>query len=245
MSRQNLTQGGLNPWVAHGCLDGAMALRPMDAALRPRLPRRNALALHLNKLAGLAVAARARLCRDPIRASRAGAGRWRGLALLRLYVSDHPEASSDGDLARLDALDHVWMIKSPPPPHSPAVRSLVQDAPSAVAEPLDAAGLARTLPERLHEERLDDRLLSFFTQDPPHNRHVVLRDKELLRHAPGMAHCCAPANPCCRMKRRFGATCWMHGVFAAQLTIGNTSFHKLFRSRATLTTSRARAVCAC
>ena len=24
------------------------------------------------------------------------------------------------------------------------------------------------------------------------------------------------------------ATCWMHGVFAAQLTIGNTSFHKLF-----------------
>ena len=24
------------------------------------------------------------------------------------------------------------------------------------------------------------------------------------------------------------ATCWMHGVFAAQLTIGNTTFHKLF-----------------
>ena len=24
------------------------------------------------------------------------------------------------------------------------------------------------------------------------------------------------------------ATCWMHGVFGAQLTIGNTSFHKLF-----------------
>jgi cellobiose phosphorylase len=24
------------------------------------------------------------------------------------------------------------------------------------------------------------------------------------------------------------ATCWMHGVFAAQLTLGNTSFHKLF-----------------
>jgi hypothetical protein len=24
------------------------------------------------------------------------------------------------------------------------------------------------------------------------------------------------------------ATCWMHGVFATLLTIGNTSFHKLF-----------------
>ena len=24
------------------------------------------------------------------------------------------------------------------------------------------------------------------------------------------------------------ATAWMHGVFGAQLTIGNTSFHKLF-----------------
>jgi len=63
--------------------------------------------------------------------------------------------------------------------------------------------------------------------DGPCNRHAVLRDKDRL------------------MKRRHGtilrtgqsllpddallsATCWMHGVFAAQLSIGNSAFHKLF-----------------
>ena len=60
-----------------------------------------------------------------------------------------------------------------------------------------------------------------------HNRHVVLRDKErvvarrhgtILRTGQGML---LDETTLC-------ATCWMHGVFAAQLTIGNTSFHKLF-----------------
>ena len=60
-----------------------------------------------------------------------------------------------------------------------------------------------------------------------HNRHVVLRAKEqmvprrhgtLLRSGQGML---LDETTLC-------ATCWMHGVFAAQLTIGNTSFHKLF-----------------
>ena len=90
-----------------------------------------------------------------------------------------------------------------------------------------AQSLAQLYPERLHEERAGRRLLSFFTPDPPHNRHVVLRDKERLvtrRHGTllrsGQSMLPDEATLC--------ATCWMHGVFAAQLTIGNTSFHKLF-----------------
>ena len=38
----------------------------------------------------------------------------------------------------------------------------------------------------------------------------------------------AAATRCCRTRRSLCATAWMHGVFGAQLTIGNTSFHKLF-----------------
>ncbi len=87
--------------------------------------------------------------------------------------------------------------------------------------------IAQLYPERMHEESRDGTLLSFFTPDGPHNRHVVLAAKER------------------QMRRRHGAilrggasmlpddaalslTCWMHGVFAAQLTIGNTALHKLF-----------------
>ena len=230
MSRQNLTQGGLNPWVAHGCLDGASGFATDGMQLfGPAFRDGNAFGFAFgtslpdsrlqHELACAAI-------QSAPAAMAPGAGAaWR---FFGLYVSDHPEASSDGDLARLDALDHVWDDKEPAAAAlAPPVRSFVQDAPSAVAEPLDAAGLARLYPERLHEERLDDRLLSFFTQDPPHNRHVVLRDKELLvtrRHGTllrsGQSMLPDEATLC--------ATCWMHGVFAAQLTIGNTSFHKLF-----------------
>ena len=70
-------------------------------------------------------------------------------------------------------------------------------------------------------------LLSFFVPDGPHNRHVVLAAKERIvarRHGTllrsGQAMLPDETTLC--------ATCWMHGVFGAQLTIGNTSLHKLF-----------------
>ena len=43
--------------------------------------------------------------------------------------------------------------------------------------------------------------------------------------------------------RTLCATHWMHGVFAAQLTIGNTSFHKLFSVSRDPYNSRGRAAC--
>jgi len=121
----------------------------------------------------------------------------------------------------------------------------VQDAPSAVAEPLDAAGLARLYPNGSTRSGWTTGLLSFFTQDPPQQRHVVLRDKELLVHAPAW-HIAALRPSMLPDEATLCATCWMHGVFAAQLTIGKHILPQaFFRSRATLTTSRARAVCAC
>ena len=106
-------------------------------------------------------------------------------------------------------------------------RSLLHDAPVAVADPLDKQATRERYPRREHVERADGRQLSFFTPAKSHSRHVVLRDKErlvarrhgaLLRSGDGML----PAEDL------LCATCWMHGVFGAQLTIGNTSFHKLF-----------------
>ena len=228
MSRQNLPQGGRNPWVVHGCLDGASgfatdgmqlfgpAFRDRDAfgfAFGTSLPSERLQ----HELACAAIQS------SPARLPPGARAAWR---FFGLYDQDHAEASNDRDLARIDAVawhdqDRTDIALAAP------VRSLVQDAPSAVAEPIDVDGLAQRYPDRLHEERADENLLSFFTPDPPHNRHVVLRDKERLvtrRHGTllrsGQAMLPDEATLC--------ATCWMHGVFAAQLTIGNTSFHKLF-----------------
>lgn len=59
------------------------------------------------------------------------------------------------------------------------------------------------------------------------NRHVVLREKELLvarRHGAIVRS----GENMLLDDATLAATCWMQGIFAAQLTIGNTSFHKLF-----------------
>ncbi|MDQ6701900.1 MAG: cellobiose phosphorylase [Pseudomonadota bacterium] len=228
MSRQNLPQGGRNPWVVHGCLDGASgfatdgmqlfgpAFRDNDGlgfAFGASLPSER----FQHELACVAIQSAPLTLSPGSRAARRFFG---------LYDQNHHEASNDSDLARLDTVtwhdrDRADIALAAP------VRGLVQDAPSAAAEPIDVDGLAQRYPDRLHEERAEENLLSFFTPDPPHNRHVVLRDKERLvtrRHGTllrsGQAMLPDEATLC--------ATCWMHGVFAAQLTIGNTSFHKLF-----------------
>jgi cellobiose phosphorylase len=106
-------------------------------------------------------------------------------------------------------------------------RSLTQDAAPLASHAMSEDELGKRYPTRLHEERIDGRLLSFFVPDGAHNRHVVLAAKEAIvarRHGAilrsGQSMLPDESTLC--------ATCWMHGVFAAQLTIGNTSLHKLF-----------------
>lgn len=228
MSRQNLAQDGCHPWVAHGCFEGAAGFAT-DALqlLGPRYRDANGIepAIDLpNERLQCEVACpmiQSRLV-DLEPGARAA---W---TFFGLFEPDHAEPSSDADLSRVE---HTRAALDDFPPGEVAlsepVRSVVQDAPPIVADPLDEAAIGERYPERTHEERANGRLLSFFMPDGAHNRHVVLGDKErmvarrhgtILRTGQGML---PDETTLC-------ATCWMHGVFAAQLTIGNTSFHKLF-----------------
>ena len=228
MSRQNLAQHGRHPWVVHGCLDGATgfatdAMQLFGPAYRDASALRLALGNALpnrrlqHEVACVAIQSRSVTLQPGAAASR---------RFFALYEADHPSASGDGDLAKLSTVE--W-----PSDDARAVatyrtrRDVVQDAPALRVKTLDADALAKRYPDRFLEETKRGRLLSFFAPDPPHNRHVVLRTKERLvtrRHGAllrsGSAMLPDESTLC--------ATCWMHGVFAAQLTIGNTSFHKLF-----------------
>jgi cellobiose phosphorylase len=155
-------------------------------------------------------------------------GRQAAWTFFGLFEPDHAAASSDADLSKIDLAQQALDDFAPGPvTRCEPVRSLLQDAAPVAAEALEEATLAERYPERAHEERMGDGLMSFFTPDGSHNRHVVLRDKEravarrhgtILRSGQGML---LDATTLC-------ATCWMHGVFATLLTIGNTAFHKLF-----------------
>ena len=105
-------------------------------------------------------------------------------------------------------------------------RSVLHDAPAAVADALDKRATGERYRRRVHVERTNGQDLPSYPEKSL-NRHVVLRDKErllarrhgaLVRSGRGMLV----------DEDTLAATCWMHGVFAAQLTIGNTSLHKLF-----------------
>lgn len=227
MNRQNLAQNGRHPWVAHGCLDGASGfatdgLQIFGPAFRDKdQPGLEAGApLPSEKLqheqACVTIQSHSITLAPSARAT------WR---FFGLFDPDHAEASGDSDLAALDTVQWQESAACGIALTVP-VRSLVQDAPVAITDPLRDGDLAKYYPERHHDEHSDGRLLSFFVPDPPHNRHVVLADKERLvtrRHGTilrsGRSMLPDEATLC--------ATCWMQGVFAAQLTIGNTSFHKL------------------
>jgi cellobiose phosphorylase len=230
MSRQNQAQGGKHPWVALGCLDGTAAFatdalqlfgpvyRDADSigyAPGMNLPNRR----QQHEVACPALQSRAINLQPGAAVTRTFFG---------FYEPDHAEASGDTDLVRIDAILKARSDFAPiDAPVAPAVRSILQDAPPLAAQRLSDNEVARRFPERRHEERRAGALLSFFAPDGHHNRHVVLRDKELTvprRHGTllrsGAAMLLDDATLC--------VTCWMHGVFGAQLTIGNTSFHKLF-----------------
>jgi 1,2-beta-oligoglucan phosphorylase len=230
MSRQNLSQGGTYPWAAHGCLEGAVGFATdyrdlMGPSYRDADQFSIGFGTNLPSKRLQFETACVALQSHAATLAPGAATTW---TFFGSFEPDHPAASSDADLgliAIVERAGEAWApreVASSVPP-----RSLLHDAPPAVAEALDEQAIRARYPRRTHVEQVDGRLLSFFTPGRTHSRHVVLRDKERVvarRHGAlarsGDEMLPDPAILC--------ATAWMHGVFGAQLTIGNTSFHKLF-----------------
>ena len=95
------------------------------------------------------------------------------------YESDHPAASTDDDLKAINIVKRAAQavdaarsrLVSPNP-------QLAADARPAVADVLGDKAIGERYRRRLHVERSDGEVLSFFSPGKTHNRHVVLRDKE-------------------------------------------------------------------
>lgn len=230
MTRQNLSQAGAYPWVAHGCLDGAAGFatdyrdvcgpggRDADGLAPPfgvdlpsqRLQYETGCAALQSKPAVVAPGQKA------------------AFTFFAVYRPDHPMASTDGDLAVVGEARRAGEDFAPHDVSlSPPVLSFLHTAECAVAEPFEEEAMRARYPRRSQIERAGRRALSFFTPARSLNRHVVLGDKERLvarRHG-ALLRSGAEMLP---GERLLCLTAWMHGVFGAQLTIGNTAFHKLF-----------------
>ncbi len=231
MNRQNLKQGGgRNPWLAQGCLDGAAAYA--TDAIQLLVPSNNNDGVMVPDFGTSLPSTRRQhevacpaIQSKPLSLASGSSGT---TSFFGLFVADHPAASSDADLTHLDGLPKLQnelaldTISAAQP-----ARGLVQDAPLAESDSLDQAAIDALYPKRMLEEHADGKLISFFVPDGPHNRHIVLREKERLvarRHGAIVRG----GQNMLLDDQTLAATCWMQGIFAAQLTIGNTSFHKLF-----------------
>jgi cellobiose phosphorylase len=230
MGRQNLPQGGAHPWVTHGCLEGAAAYATdfrelMGPSHRDADQLGVPFGTNLPSERLQYETACAALQSKAVTLRPGGKTSW---TFFGFYEPDHPAASSSADLSQIDAVEGAskdWTEREVA--LSTPARSLLHGAPSAVAESLDDKAIRASYRRRMHVERRDNKLLSFFAPGRTHSRHVVLREKEHIvarRHGSlvrsGQAMLPDETILC--------ATAWMHGVFGAQLTIGNTSFHKLF-----------------
>ncbi len=226
MSRQNMVQDGRHPWAAHGCFDGAASFATDALQLfGPAYRDADEIAPGFGtSLPGIRLQHELACAIIQSSSARLRPGESAAWTFFGLFEPDHAEPTAESDLSRIDAAEEAAkaFVEGEVALTTP-FRSILQDAPPLVCiqEPED------NHPGRIHEERRDGELLSYFVKDGPRNRHAVLREKDRL------------------VKRRHGtiirsgqdllpsdtilcATCWMHGVFASQLTIGNTSFHKLF-----------------
>jgi 1,2-beta-oligoglucan phosphorylase len=230
MSRQNLAQSGVYPWAAHGCLDGAAgfatdAIQLFGPAFRDAEVINFGFGAKLPNKRLQHEAACAAIQSRPASIELGASVSWQ---FFGLYDPNHADASSDSDLLRIEAVRKAAAGFEPTETTlGNPLRSIVQGASAPIVPAMENREIARRYPERAHGERDGNHALSFFVRDGAHNRHIVLAAKErkiARRHGTilrtGQSMLPDEATLC--------ATCWMHGVFGAQLTIGNTSLHKLF-----------------
>jgi 1,2-beta-oligoglucan phosphorylase len=230
MGRQNLSQGGAYPWAAHGCLEGAEGFATdyrqlMGPAYRDADQMGVPFGSSLPSERLQYETACAALQSKAVTLEPGGEMSW---TFFSFFEPDHPTASSDADLSQVEIIERASRDWAPRElALSEPSRSLLHGARSAVAETLDDKAIRARYRRRTHVEKAGDQLLSFFVPGRTHSRHVVLRGKEQIvarRHG-SLVRSGQEMLP---DEGILCATAWMHGVFGAQLTIGNTSFHKLF-----------------
>ncbi|MDB4977077.1 MAG: hypothetical protein JWN48_5418 [Myxococcaceae bacterium] len=226
--RQNMREAVGHPWLMVACPSRAVAAstdglqfygRSFRATLEPEALTADQLGGELSGESSIIALQAAPFVLQ--------AGESRTSSFVAAYLADHPEASSEADLERLDELARAAV---PVAEHIPSaefcepLQGRLQRARLLPAEDLTADELDQLFgSERRQVEEADGTLLSFFTDGP---RHVVLRAKELRVERPHghimQAHCGYVPD-----ERIMSTTAFACGVFNSHLTQGNTNFNTL------------------
>ena len=228
MFRQNLPQGEKpHPWVLAGCLTGAAsyATDGFDVYGNGYRCGLGAAGLEAESLSNRRYQYEfscAALQSEPIELE--GDAAMKVVFGLR-YREDHPEASSDADLADFEVLrelakEPVAEIET----KSIADRSDTLGLAKLHGVPLTTAELQDLFPSKWrHVETRDAAVLSFFTGA---ETHVVTAAKEAIVERPHGTVLIGKAGSEC-LQDVLATTVYMGGIFSSQTVLGNTAFHCL------------------
>ncbi len=220
-SRQNLQQAGRHPWIAHACPTGAVAFATdaMDVFGLEQRAHGNARAESGASLPSVRRQGESACAAVQSRSINLAPGEHGDFSYIARYCPDHPDVSSEKDLALLHAPEPPPSLhaKEAPPPS-------IWDAPALLhGDTPDTASWDRLYPERQHEEWRDGKLWSFFTKD---GRHVVSRLKEEVQER-SHGHILYASAALLPEPRALGATIYASGVFNAQVYHANPNTARL------------------
>jgi cellobiose phosphorylase len=226
--RQNLQQGGKNPWLMAACLSGAAsyATDAFDVYGNGYRCGEGASGLKQQSLSNRCYQYEfscAALQATPVDLDAKGVTRFSYAAA---YVIDHPEASSEVDLS---VLERMRALSGQPLGDPLDLQALPESNLVVQAEPVHGRDLSQAQLQDLfpskwrHAETRGGAVMSFFCDV---DTHVVTRAKEALIERPHGTILIGHADTE-SMREVLATTVYMYGVFAAQTVYGNTSFHKM------------------
>lgn len=140
-----------------------------------------------------------------------------------LFRENHPDAIRELEFRETVAQKFANLTDGETADKLPAVRVKAVFGEPYTSPQWDEEMVNRYFPQRQLEERGENGLLSFFTED---HAHVVLQQKELVCQRPHGHISATPASLTGVSSELITTTSYIYGLFHGQTVAGNTSMHK-------------------
>lgn len=224
--RQNLSEGGKNPWLMLVCLQGAQSACTDGAQFYGSSFRENdtAQGLLLNRLGGEYAGESSMIAiqRKPFTILK---GKVHKTSFVGHFLAHHPDATSAADIKRLASVQYEFAQSKFSLPQSgwkKPKQNLFTESTLLNAHHLSEKEVTHFFgTHRQHEEVKDGRVLSFFTPD---FNHIVLKEKELLVDRPH-GHIVQGNVGLIPTEGVMSSNTFAYGVFNSHISQGNTNFN--------------------
>jgi 1,2-beta-oligoglucan phosphorylase len=226
--RQNMRESDTHPWLMMACKNGAVAASTDGMQFYGKTFRESGIPEGLiNDTLGGEYAGESSVVALQEKPFKLGSNKVHRADFVVTYLPNHPLATSEDDLKLLPKIMLEFSNKLPSLAKQKWIstnKNLFNTSPFLPADDLNEKELTELFgKERRHLEKVNGKVLSFFSDD---NSHVVLRAKETLVDRPH-GHIMQAKAGLVPDENIVSTNTFAYGVFNSHLTQGNTNFNIL------------------